>query len=76
MIGLPMPIRAVLFDAGETLLSPHPSFPELLSQTLNAEGFTHVTPDLIRDQVKVVASSNRCATTLARSRMSSGETCS
>jgi len=55
MIGLPMPIRAVLFDAGETLLSPHPSFPELLSQTLRSEGYDHVTPDLIRDQVKVVA---------------------
>lgn len=50
-----MPIRAVLFDAGETLLSPHPSFPELLAQTLQAEGYEHVTPELIRDQVKVVA---------------------
>jgi len=55
MIALPMPIRAVLFDAGETLLSPHPSFPELLAQTLRAEGYEHVTPELIRDQVKVVA---------------------
>jgi putative hydrolase of the HAD superfamily len=55
MIGLPMPIRAVLFDAGETLLSPHPSFPELLSRTLRQDGYDHVTPELIRDQVKVVA---------------------
>jgi putative hydrolase of the HAD superfamily len=50
-----MPIRAVLFDAGETLLSPHPSFPELLAATLQAEGHGHATPELIRDQVKVVA---------------------
>jgi putative hydrolase of the HAD superfamily len=45
----------VLFDAGETLLSPHPSFPELLAQTLRDEGYDHVTPELIRDQVRVVA---------------------
>jgi putative hydrolase of the HAD superfamily len=55
MIARPMPIRAVLFDAGETLLSPHPSFPELLARTLQAEGYGRVTPDLIRDQVKTVA---------------------
>ncbi len=55
MIGFPMPIRAVLFDAGETLLSPHPSFPELLAETLRSEGFGHVTPDLVREQVTVVA---------------------
>jgi putative hydrolase of the HAD superfamily len=48
-------IRAVLFDAGETLLSPHPSFPELLAATLRDEGYEHVSPELIRDQVKVVA---------------------
>lgn len=30
--------RAVFFDAGETLLSPHPSFPELLVTVLKAEG--------------------------------------
>ncbi|HEY7282361.1 MAG TPA: HAD-IA family hydrolase [Actinomycetota bacterium] len=50
-----MPIRAVLFDAGETLLSPYPSFAELLSATLRSEGFHHVTPELVREQVKVVA---------------------
>ena len=58
MIAL-VPIRAVLFDAGETLLSPHPSFPELLAQTLRAEGYGYVTPELIRDQVKVVAHLSR-----------------
>jgi putative hydrolase of the HAD superfamily len=48
-------IRAVLFDAGETLLSAHPSFPELLATTLRTEGYDHVTPELIRDQVRLVA---------------------
>jgi putative hydrolase of the HAD superfamily len=31
-------IRAVFFDAGETLVHPHPSFPELLTHVLNDEG--------------------------------------
>jgi putative hydrolase of the HAD superfamily len=66
MIGLPMPIRAVLFDAGETLLSPHPSFPELLASTLRSEGYGHVTPDLIRDQVKTVAHLFEEATRMGR----------
>ncbi|MFL5799917.1 MAG: HAD family hydrolase [Actinomycetota bacterium] len=47
-------IRAVLFDAGETLLSAHPSFPELLATTLRTEGHDHVTPGLIHDQVRLV----------------------
>jgi len=47
--------RAVFFDAGETLVSPHPSFPELLATTLKREGHDHVTPDLVRDRVHVVA---------------------
>ena len=33
-----MDIRAVFFDAGETLVHPHPSFPELLTEVLNDEG--------------------------------------
>jgi putative hydrolase of the HAD superfamily len=45
--------RAVFFDAGETLLAPHPSFPELLSSTLGAEGF-EVDPDTVRERVHVV----------------------
>ncbi len=50
-----MTVRAVFFDAGETLVSPHPSFPELLATTLQTEGFGHVTPELVRDRVHVVA---------------------
>src|SRR5438067_234635 len=32
-----MTYRAVFFDAGETLVHPHPSFPELLSRLLARE---------------------------------------
>jgi putative hydrolase of the HAD superfamily len=33
-----MPVRAVLFDAGETLVHPSPSFPELFTSVLAAAG--------------------------------------
>jgi putative hydrolase of the HAD superfamily len=33
-----MPVRAVLFDAGETLVHPSPSFPELFTTVLAAAG--------------------------------------
>ena len=33
-----MPVRAILFDAGETLVHPAPSFPELFSSVLGAAG--------------------------------------
>jgi putative hydrolase of the HAD superfamily len=33
-----MPVRAVLFDAGETLVHPSPSFPELFTRVLAAQG--------------------------------------
>jgi putative hydrolase of the HAD superfamily len=46
--------RAVFFDAGETLLYPHPSFPELLSIVLKEEGFD-VDPAAIRDKLHVVS---------------------
>jgi putative hydrolase of the HAD superfamily len=46
--------RAVFFDAGETLVHPHPSFPELLSITLRAEGLD-VGPELIRQKVHVLS---------------------
>jgi putative hydrolase of the HAD superfamily len=46
--------RAVLFDAGETIVHPHPSFPDLLAQILDATGH-HVAPATIRDKVQVVA---------------------
>lgn len=49
-----MRYRAVFFDAGETLVYPHPSFPELLAQTLRREGFS-VDPAEIRERLHVVA---------------------
>jgi putative hydrolase of the HAD superfamily len=49
----PVTYRAVFFDAGETLLSAHPSFPELLSQVLRQEGHD-VHPEDVRGIVKPV----------------------
>jgi putative hydrolase of the HAD superfamily len=46
--------RAVFFDAGETLVHPHPSFPELLTLTLREEGL-EVDPALIREKLYVVS---------------------
>src|SRR5919201_6692081 len=46
--------RAVFFDAGETIVHPHPSFPELLAQILRDHGHP-VDPAVIREQVHVVA---------------------
>ncbi len=49
-----VPYRAVFFDAGETLVYPHPSFPELLAQILRQEGH-QIDPATVRDKVHVVA---------------------
>ena len=49
-----MPYRAVFFDAGETLVYAHPSFPELLSTVLRDEGLD-ADPDAIRDALPKVA---------------------
>lgn len=49
-----MAFRAVFFDAGETLVYPHPSFPELLSQVLGREGH-RVDPAEIREKLHVVS---------------------
>jgi putative hydrolase of the HAD superfamily len=50
-----MRYRAVFFDAGETLVYPHPSFPELLARVLADQGHT-VDPADIREKVHVVSS--------------------
>jgi putative hydrolase of the HAD superfamily len=42
--------RAIFFDAGETLVHPHPSFPELFSEVLAREGHP-VSMDAIHEQV-------------------------
>jgi putative hydrolase of the HAD superfamily len=49
-----VPIRAVFFDAGETLVHPHPSFPDLFSTVLAREGF-ELDPDLVRERVFVIS---------------------
>ena len=45
---------AVFFDAGETLVHPHPSFPDLFARILAREGH-EVSPDAIRDRIHVVS---------------------
>ncbi|HJX07107.1 MAG TPA: HAD-IA family hydrolase [Actinomycetota bacterium] len=48
-----MPLRAVLFDVGETLVHPAPSFPELFSIVVDAEGHRR-TPDAVIDASRAV----------------------
>src|SRR5213593_1470138 len=49
-----MSYRAVLFDAGETLVHPHPSFPELFAIVLKREGH-EVEPAELRANLHLVA---------------------
>lgn len=42
--------KAVFFDAGETLVHPHPSFPELFAEVLRDEGHD-VDPETVRQVV-------------------------
>jgi len=44
---------AVFFDAGETLVHPHPTFPDLFAQILGREGY-EVAPETIRERGHVV----------------------
>jgi putative hydrolase of the HAD superfamily len=44
---------AVFFDAGETLVHPHPTFPDLFAEILRREGHA-VTPEMVRERVHVV----------------------
>ena len=48
-----MPIDAVFFDAGETLVHPHPTFADLFATILRREGHD-VDPDTVRDRIHVV----------------------
>ncbi len=48
-----MTAAAVFFDAGETLVHPHPTFPDLFAAILQREG--HAVPaETIRDRIHVV----------------------
>jgi putative hydrolase of the HAD superfamily len=50
-----MPVRAVLFDVGETLVHPSPSFPELFSRVLVAAGHDR-TPEQVGEASRAVFS--------------------
>ena len=49
-----MSIRAVFFDAGETLVHPHPSFPELVGEILRMEGHD-ISPEAVRGKVHLLS---------------------
>lgn len=51
-----MPLKAVFFDVGETLLAPYPSFPELFSEIMGGLGY-EVTPDGVEEALATVAPS-------------------
>ncbi len=55
-----MRYAAVFFDAGETLVHPHPSFPELFAAILRREGHD-VDAETIRDRIHVVFDRFRAA---------------
>jgi putative hydrolase of the HAD superfamily len=61
--------RAVFFDAGETLVHPHPSFPELMVAILRREGYeigpddVHVNATFVADHFKRAAEENLLWTT-------------
>jgi putative hydrolase of the HAD superfamily len=42
-----MPLRAVLFDAGETLVHPSPSFPELFTTVLASHGYERAPDNVV-----------------------------
>jgi putative hydrolase of the HAD superfamily len=51
---------AVFFDAGETLVHPHPTFPDLFASVLAREGH-NVSADTIRERIHVVTDRFRSA---------------
>ena len=50
MTGSDNGIEVVFFDAGDTLLGPHPSFPELFSQVCQEHGYDVPTEVVVRVQ--------------------------
>jgi putative hydrolase of the HAD superfamily len=55
-----MRFAAVFFDAGETLVHPHPTFPDLFAQTLRTQGYD-VSPEMVRERGHVVFERFRAA---------------
>ena len=58
----PVAVRyaAVFFDAGETLVHPHPTFPDLFAEILRREGHD-VSPERVRERAHVVFDRFRAA---------------
>ncbi|HEX6332544.1 MAG TPA: HAD-IA family hydrolase [Actinomycetota bacterium] len=56
----PMPYAAVFFDAGETLVHPHPTFPDLFAEILRREGHD-IDPETIHARIHVVSDRFRAA---------------
>ncbi len=50
----PVRYAAVFFDAGETLVHPHPTFPDLFAEILRREGHG-IDAEVIREKVHVVS---------------------
>jgi putative hydrolase of the HAD superfamily len=55
-----MSYAAVFFDAGETLVHPHPTFPDLFAEILRREGHD-VDPGTIHERIHVVSDRFRAA---------------
>jgi putative hydrolase of the HAD superfamily len=55
-----MRFTAVFFDAGETLVHPEPTFPDLFADVLRREGH-HVDAETVRDRVHVIFDRFRAA---------------
>ena len=55
-----MTLRAVFFDAGETLVHPHPTFPDLFATILRREGHD-VDAETVRERIHVVFDRFRAA---------------
>jgi putative hydrolase of the HAD superfamily len=52
--------QAVFFDAGETLVHPHPTFADLFARTMRAQGYD-VSPETVRERGHVVFDRFRAA---------------
>jgi putative hydrolase of the HAD superfamily len=46
--------KAVFFDAGETLVHPHPSFPEMFCDVLAGEGYD-LAPEIVSERIAVIS---------------------
>lgn len=51
-----MALKGLLFDVGDTLLAPHPSFPELFALVMAEQGFV-VTPAQVEEALQTVGRS-------------------